>query len=95
MLCVDASVLVYAHRADLPEHAEYRRLLGSPTTMNLSVCRISCSVVSCVMTNRRIFRDPMSSDEACQAIAALLAAPAAMRLRAGERHWVLFRAARD
>ena len=27
MRCVDTNVLVYAHRADLPEHADYRRLL--------------------------------------------------------------------
>ena len=27
MRCVDANVLVYAHRADLPEHEDYRALL--------------------------------------------------------------------
>lgn len=43
-----------------------------------------------VMTNRRVFTEPASSDEAWQAVDALLAAPAVMRLAAGERHWTLF-----
>lgn len=32
MLCVDVNVLVYAHRADLPEHSAYRRLLAQLAT---------------------------------------------------------------
>src|SRR4029450_2839474 len=93
MLCVDTNVLVYAHRTDLPEHADYRSLLerlangdeppGPPDVVLSGFVR--------VVTNRRIFREPTNSDEVWQAVDALLAAPAAMMLRAGERHWVSFR----
>ncbi|OBA79100.1 ribonuclease [Mycobacterium sp. 1164966.3] len=93
MLCVDVNVLVYAHRQDLPEHSDYRRLLerlanddqplGLPDLTLLGFLR--------VMTNRRIFTEPTSLEEAWSAVDALLAAPAAMQLVAGERHWGLFR----
>lgn len=93
MLCVDVNVLVYAHRADLPEHSDYRSLLeqlanddeplGLPHSVLGSFVR--------VVTNRRVFTEPTSLDEAWRAVDALLAAPAAMRINAGERHWMLFR----
>ena len=44
-----------------------------------------------VVTNRRIFTEPTASDDAWEAIDALLQAPAAMPLHAGERHWTRFR----
>jgi uncharacterized protein len=91
MLCVDTNVLVYAHRADLPEHADYRPLLERLANDDepLGLPDVVLSGFVRVVTNRRIFSAPTSSDEAWEAVDALLAA--AMRLRAGERHWVLFR----
>ena len=93
MLCVDVNVLVYAHRADLPEHANYRPLLerlanddeplGLPDAVLCGFAR--------VMTNRRIFTEPTSPAKVWQAVDALLAAPATMQLGSGERHWALFR----
>jgi toxin-antitoxin system PIN domain toxin len=43
------------------------------------------------LTNRRIFAEPTRPEAAWAAVDALLAAPAAMQLRPGERHWSLFR----
>ena len=93
MRCVDVNVLVYAHRADLPEHAAYRPLLdrlanddeplGLPDQVLAGFVR--------VITNRRIFNEPTSIDEAWAAVDALLAAPATLQVRAGARHWMLFR----
>lgn len=93
MRCVDVNVLVYAHRADLPEHADYRPLLerlanddeplGLPDTVLSGFAR--------VITNRRIFAEPTSPEEAWQAVDALVAAPAAMLVSPGERHWEVFR----
>lgn len=93
MLCVDANVLVYAHRADLADHADYRRLLERLANDDepLGLPDIVLSGFLRVVTNRRIFREPTTADEAWQAVDALLAAPATMRLRAGDRHWVSFR----
>lgn len=93
MLCADVNVLVYAYRKDLPEHSDYRRLLerlaNDDQPLGLPYLAL-CGFVR-VMTNRRIFTNPTSSHEAWDAVNALLAAPAAMELHAGERHWDLFR----
>lgn len=93
MLCADVSVLVYAHRKDLPDHLDYRRLLErlANDDQPLGLPDLALSGFVRLMTNRRIFTEPMASDEALEAVDALLAAPAAMKLRAGERHWKLFR----
>jgi toxin-antitoxin system PIN domain toxin len=93
MLCVDVNVLVYAHREDLPEHSDYRRLLERLANGDepLGLPDLALSGFLRVMTNRRIFTEPTSSDEAWDAVDTLLAAPAAMQLRAGKRHWASFR----
>lgn len=93
MLCVDVNVLVYAHRADLPEHANYlpllERLANDDEPVGLPDAVLSGFART--MTSRRIFTEPTSSAKVWQAIDALLAAPATMHLRPGERHWPLFR----
>jgi uncharacterized protein len=92
MLCVDTNVLVYAHRKDLPEHAAYRSLLERLANDDepLGIPDLVLSGFVRIMTNRRIFAEPTSPDEAWSAVDALGAGPAAMRLRVGERHWDLF-----
>lgn len=93
MRCVDVNVLVYAHRADLPEHADYRAVLeefaNDDEPLGLPGPVLSGFVR--VMSNRRIFAEPTNPDDAWQAVDDLLAAPSALMLRAGERHWALFR----
>ncbi|CPR02240.1 toxin [Mycobacterium bohemicum DSM 44277] len=93
MLCVDVNVLVYAHRADLPEHSSYRRLLERLANDDepLGLPDLVLGGFVRVITNRRVFTEPTNSDEAWQAVDALLEAPSAMRLRPGQRHWTLFR----
>jgi len=48
-----------------------------------------------VVTNRRVFAEPTSVRDAWQAVDTLLAAPAAMKLSTGQRHWELFRMLAD
>ncbi len=93
MLCVDTNVLVYGHRADLPEHADYRRLLERLANGEepLGLPEPALSGFVRLMTNRRIFAKPTSPKDAWTAVDSLLSAPAAMRLRGGERHWEFFR----
>ncbi len=93
MLCVDVNVLVYAHRKDLPENSSYRRLLERLANGDepLGLADLALGGFVRVVTNRRIFTKPTSSDEAWDAVDALLRAPAAMQLRPGERHWGSFR----
>jgi toxin-antitoxin system PIN domain toxin len=93
MLCVDVNVLVYAHRKDLPQHQTYRPLLERLANGEepLGLPDIVLSGFIRLMTNRRIFARPTQPDEAWAAADALLAAPAAMALRPGQRHWTVFR----
>lgn len=93
MLCVDVNVLVYAHRADLPEHAAYRSILERLANGDepLGLPDLVLSGFHRVVTNRRIFTEPTSPHQAWAAIDALVEAPAALTLRAGDRHWTLFR----
>ncbi|OBK28213.1 ribonuclease [Mycobacterium asiaticum] len=97
MRCVDVNVLIYAHRMDLPEHTDYRRLLErlGNGDQPLGLPDLVLSGFVRVATNRQIFTEPMSSSEAWEAVDALLAAPAALHLRASERHWQLFRQLAD
>jgi uncharacterized protein len=93
MLCVDVNILVYAHRKDLPQYSDYRLLLErlANDDQPLGLPDLTLGGFVRVMTNRRIFAEPTTSAQAWEAVDALLAAPAAMRLRPGERHWELFR----
>jgi uncharacterized protein len=93
MLCVDVNVLVYAHRSDLDEHPDYRDLLERLVNGTEPVGIPDLGLVGFVrvVTNRRIFAEPTSADEAWTAVDALLAAPSATRLSPSERHWTLFR----
>ena len=97
MRCVDVNVLVCAHRADVPEHSDYRPLLDQLANDDepLGVPDVVLSGFVRVMTNRRVFTEPTNPRRAWAAVEALLAAPAVMQLRAGERHWSLFRQLAD
>jgi toxin-antitoxin system PIN domain toxin len=66
MLCVDVNVLIYAHRKDLPEHSDYRRLLEGLANDDqpLGLPDLALSGFVRVISNRRIFAEPTSSDEA-------------------------------
>ncbi|GAA5127601.1 type II toxin-antitoxin system VapC family toxin [Haloechinothrix salitolerans] len=97
MRCVDVNVLVYAHRADLAEHADYRPLLERLANDDepLGLPDLVLSGFVRLITNRRVFAKPMPTDEAWQAVDALLASPAAMKLSPSPRHWDLFRQLAD
>jgi toxin-antitoxin system PIN domain toxin len=93
MRCVDVNVLVYAHRADLPEHAAYRDLLGTLANDEepLGLADVVLSGFLRVITNRRVFASPTPAADAWERVDELLAAPAATPLHPGRRHWEVFR----
>ena len=92
MRCVDVNVLVYAHRQDLPQYSDYRPLLEQWANDEepLGLPDLVLSGFVRLMTNSRIFAEPTQPEEAWAAVDALVAAPAAMPLRPGERHWGVF-----
>ncbi|MCB0929996.1 MAG: hypothetical protein KDB70_19265 [Mycobacterium sp.] len=89
MRCVDVNVLVYAHRRDLPEHRDYGELLErlANDAESLAIPDLVLSGFARVVTNRRVFVEPSTPEQAWSAIDRLLAAPAAQRLSAGHRHF--------
>lgn len=93
MLCVDVNVLVYAHRADVPEHEAYRATLERIANGDeaLGVPDATLAGFMRVVTNRRIFVEPTAPATAWRAVDLLLDAPAARLLKPGERHWEHFR----
>ena len=93
MLCVDVNVLVYAHRADLPEHAQYRALLDRLANGDepLGLPDLALSGFQRVITNRRIFTTPATPEQAWAAVDLLVEAPAVVTVKAGPRHWPIFR----
>ena len=93
MHCVDVNVLVYAHREDLPHHQDYKDLLETLGNDDepLGLADAVLSGFLRVMTNRRIFNVPTTHLEAWEIVEALIAAPAAVLLSPGQRHWGLFK----
>jgi toxin-antitoxin system PIN domain toxin len=89
----DVSVLVYAHRAESPDHARYAAwvtaLASSPEPFALSELVLHGFIR--VVTNGRIFDPPSTTAEAFQFIDELIACTTCSVIRAGPRHWSIFR----
>lgn len=91
MFCVDVSVLLQAHRSDLPQHHEAlrwldgarcgHRPLGVPVVVQEAMLRIA--------TNSRIWVEPSGTEQALRFLAALRESPAFVALEPGARHWTL------
>ncbi|MGK2957108.1 MAG: type II toxin-antitoxin system VapC family toxin [Acidimicrobiales bacterium] len=92
MRCVDVNILVYAHRLESPEHAEYRvwleeALKGSEP---LGLSDVVASGFLRIVTHPRIFREPTPLDVAIQFIDAVRVSPATISVNPGERHCEIF-----
>jgi uncharacterized protein len=93
LILPDVNVLIYAFRADLPQHARCRRWLEGVIAGDASF-GLSPSVLAAVVritTNGRIFRQPSTLDEAFGYCDDLLGQPHSQRVEPGERHWQIFR----
>jgi uncharacterized protein len=89
---VDVNVLIYARRKDAERHLEYRAwltlALGDPKPLAVA----SQSLVSAVriLTNRSIWRVPLTLDESLEYAEIIRSAPAAVLVEPGKRHWGIF-----
>ena len=92
MVLVDVNVLVYAHRQDAPEHEAYRRwledLVNGRAPFGLSELVLSSFLR--IVTHPAIFKTPSTLQAALAFAEALRAAPQAVRVVPGERHWEIF-----
>ena len=92
VLLADVNVFVYARRRESPGHAQIRAWLETQLggSQPFGVSELVLSSFVRIVTNRRVYFEPTPIDAALEFCAIVLAAPAAVRLRAGARHWEIF-----
>ena len=92
MILLDVNVLVHACRRDAARHAEYRRWLEQTLTAGESVGIAPESLAATVRitTHRKIWKEPLSLEEAFAFTDAVRDAPAAVPVQPGPGHWDLF-----
>jgi hypothetical protein len=92
MLLPDVNVLIYAHRAEAPEHPAYARWLTETATGRepFGVSELVLASVVRIVTNPRVFKTPTPLQTALAFVRALLARPNAVRLRGGPRQFEIF-----
>jgi toxin-antitoxin system PIN domain toxin len=92
MLLPDVNVLVYAFRADMERHDEYRTwllaLVNSDEPYALSELVLSGFLR--VVTHRRLFREPSRLESALEFLGELRTGPGLSLLAPGPRHWDIF-----
>ena len=93
MMLLDVNILIYAFRADLPQHAVCRSWLMSVISGDARF-GLSPAVLSAVVritTNARAFKSPSAIEEAFGFCEDLLGQPHCQVVEPGERHWDIFR----
>jgi len=92
MLMLDVNVCVYAFRGESRMHAELKgwleQALSGAEPVGLPEHVLSSTIR--LVTNHRIYKDPSTPTAVLSFCDVLLDAPAAMRVRPGERHWRIF-----
>ena len=92
MLALDVNVLVYAHRADVPEHERYlewlEQLVNGDEAFGLADLVLSGFIR--VATHSRVFKTPTPIEQAVAFAEQLRKRPNRIRLAPGSRHWAIF-----
>lgn len=92
MIALDANILVYADRANLPQHPRARALLEELST-GLDSCALPVFALVeyvRVVTHPRLFPNPTRLEDALANVEALLEVPIFSMLLPGDRFWELF-----
>jgi uncharacterized protein len=86
-------VLVYAARLDAPDHERYRGWLDATVASQepFGLTSIVLSGFVRVITSPRVFATPSSPETAFAFVDAIRAAPGAVPIEPGPRHWSLFK----
>jgi toxin-antitoxin system PIN domain toxin len=93
VIAPDVNVLLYAFREESDRHAAYRDWLASALIAPERVALFEpvLAAVVRIATHPAIYRTPAPRPVVESFLDACLAAPAAIAVRPGERHWELFR----
>lgn len=92
MMLFDVNVLVYAHRADAPDHGRYRSWLEEIINGELAygVSDIVLSGFLRIVTHSRVFDPPSRLIDALAFANQVRQQPNAILLEPGPRHWSIF-----
>lgn len=92
MLLADVNVFIYAHRPESPrtgDHRDWLRdALAGPEPFGVSEQVLSSFLR--IVTHHRVYREPTPPDRALAFCEEVRAAPAAVPVRPGSRHWSIF-----
>jgi len=93
MILPDVNVLIYAFRADLPQHALCRRWIAAVVSSDarFGLSPLVLGAVVRITTNPRAFRTPSAIKEAFGFCEDLLGQPHCQVVEPGDRHWDIFR----
>lgn len=89
MILPDVNVLLYAHREDLPEYASYRPWLEQVVAGDepFALSELVLSAVVRIATQARVYRAPLSVQNALAYVDGLRGQPHAVVVRPGAGHW--------
>jgi uncharacterized protein len=92
MLLPDVNVLVYAFRADVPNHEHYHAWMEALVNGDeaFAVADLVLSGFLRVVTHRRVFQVPTSLDRAIDYVEDLRSRPQCVVIAPGPRHWEIF-----
>ena len=92
MIAPDVNVLLYALREESHRHREYRAWLQDAMAGEVPLVLFEpvMAAVLRIATHPAIYKTPTPRETVESFLTAILSAPAAVPLRAGERHWNLF-----
>jgi toxin-antitoxin system PIN domain toxin len=89
----DVNVLIYAFRAEVPEHRVCRKWLDG-VILGEARFGISCLALSALVritTNRRLYPHPSTPEDAFGFCEDIICQPHCQIVEPGERHWDIFR----
>lgn len=92
MILPDVNVLVYALRADAPEHQDYRAWLEQTASGSAAfgLANLVLSGTIRVLTHPRVFTPPTPLDHVLDELRRLRARPNCVPVHPGRRHWEIF-----
>lgn len=92
MILPDVNVLVYAHRVDAPDHAQYRTWLEGVINGDQAygMTDLVCSGFLRIVTHPKVFNPPSTMEKALEFVAEVRNQPNCVLITPGPRHWSIF-----
>ena len=92
MILIDVNILVYAYRADAPEHSAYRQWLEEQLNSDQAYGFSDLVLTGFlrIVTHPRIFNPPSNLESAFDFVHIIRSQPNAVPIMPGLRHWDIF-----